>query len=455
MLGDIEKANQFIGKKKARWVSVNFLDVLGATRSISLPASAFLDGQAWEGVDFDGSSLGFSRVDDSDMVVVPDPASIRLDPFSEGKTAMAMGYTQTAKGEPWGPRSGLKKMLDRFSRHSLVPYISPEMEFYVFESIEHAILENDFMGKDLDWAGKNVMHSMLGYHESEDYMLRPGKSYLASGPEDTLRDFRNKLSEILLGMGYDIRYHHHECGRKQIEIETGYYPAIESADFIVNFKYAAKSLGKSLSLLPTFMPKPVANDAGSGMHFHILLKKRDKNVLNDKGGMSRLGMSFIAGLLKHAPALCAFTNPTINSYRRLIPGFEAPVAIGWSRSNRSALIRVPSSAKGEKNNLEIRNPDPSANPYMASIAILAAGLDGIEKRYKTPKESTGNLYERGEIPQLPLTLKEALDIALEDKVISSAFDRELLDAYVKAKRTEVESYRRHVPVWDFNKYFGI
>jgi glutamine synthetase len=274
-------------------------------------------------------------------------------------------------------------------------------------------------------------------------------------PKDTLTGYRDRLSELLMGMGYRIRYHHHEVGRRQQEIETGYYPALEAADYLLLFKYLAKYLGVNSGLLPTFMPKPSSHDAGNGMHFHFFLRKGARNAFNSGGRMSKLAMSFVAGLLEHAPGLCAFTNPTVNSYRRLLPDFEAPVVIGWSRSNRSALIRVPASAKEEKTNVEIRSPDPSADPYFASTAMLAAGLDGIGRKLSPPEEGKGNLYESGDVRLLPKSLEEALEYAGDDEVLVKAVGEGTFELYRKAKLEEVESHRRQVPVWDFNMYYGV
>lgn len=452
---DYARANALIEKDKLKWITVNFLDIMSGHRSISLPASSFLESKAWESVDFDGSSVGLATVDKSDMALVPDPKTLIIDPFSEDNTGMLMASIKNADGEMLGPRSGLERMLKEYDDRGMCPHISPEMEFYVFRSIGEALLENDFMGTDIDGASKNLMHSFLGIYDKKEYPPKSKQSYLSSIPTDDLRAYRDRLSGLLLDAGYGIRYHHHEAGRRQIEIETGYYPATQSADFVVNFKYFAKVLAKDFGLLPTFMPKPSAHDAGNGMHFHIRVMKGEKNAFNNDGELSDVVMHFIAGLMEHAPALCAFTNPTINSYRRLMPGYEAPVVVAWSRSNRSALIRVPSSSKGESNNIEIRNPDPSCNPYFALTVILAAGLDGVKKKMSPPEESVGNLYKENGAPTLPATLKEALDASARDELIVNAIGEELFDIYRTAKEKEIAEYRKHVPIWDFNMYYGV
>ena len=451
----ISDVNQLIKEKEIRWVVVNFIDIFGHHRNISLPAKSFLTGHAWDSIDIDGSSVGFASVEKSDMCLIPDAESYWIDPFSES-TVKVHACIQDHNGEKVGPRSTLKKIIQEYEKIGLTPYLSPEMEFYVFENMEQAILENDFMGADMDWGGKNIMHTYLDHYSKSRYPIRAKQAYLTADVHESLRDFRDKLSEILQEAGYPIRYHHHEVGRRQLEIETGYFLAMRAADYIVNFKYLAKGLGKEWGLLPTFMPKPSAYDAGNGMHFHIMLKNGDKNAFsNEDGELNETAKHFIAGLMEHASALCTFTNPTINSYRRLIPGYEAPVAIAWSRGNRTALIRVPSSAKGDKNNIEIRNPDTSANPYFAATAILAAGLDGIKRKLEAPPEASGNLYECKESPMLPTILDEALEATSKDDVILDAIGREMFETIKAKKKEEICQYRKQIPIFDFNRYFGV
>ena len=326
----------------------------------------------------------------------------------------------------------------------------------MYENMEQAILENDFMGADIDHSGKNVMHTFLEHYSTSKYPVRAKQGYLTANVHESLRDFRDKLSELLQEAGYQIRYHHHEVGRRQLEIETGYFPAMKAADYIVNFKYIAKGLGKEWGLLPTFMPKPSAHDAGNGMHFHIMLKEGEKNAFsNEAGELNETAKHLIAGLMEHASALCTFTNPTINSYRRLIPGFEAPVVIAWSRSNRTALIRVPGSAKGDNNNIEIRNPAPSANPYLAATAILAAGLDGIKRKLEAPPEASGNLYESNDLPMLPTILDEALEATSKDNVILDAIGREMFETIKAKKKKEIFQHHKQIPISDFNLYYDV
>ena len=451
----ISDVKQLIKEKSIRWVVVNFIDIFGHHRNISLPAESFLSGHAWDGIDIDGSSVGFASVEKSDMSLIPDAESYWIDPFTES-TIKLHACIQNHSGENVGPRSALKKIIQEYEKLGLTPYISPEMEFYVFENMQQAILENDFMGADMDWGGKNIMHTLLDHYSKSKYLVRAKQAYLSADVHESLRDFRDKLSELLMDAGYPIRYHHHEVGRRQLEIETGYFPAMKAADYIVNFKYMAKGLGKEWGLLPTFMPKPSAHDAGNGMHFHIMLKNGENNAFsNEAGELNETAKHLIAGLMEHAPALCTFTNPTINSYRRLIPGFEAPVVIAWSRSNRTALIRVPGSAKGESNNIEIRNPDPSANPYFAATAILAAGLDGIKRKLEAPPEATGNLYERDDLPMLPTILDEALDATARDDVILDAIGRDIFETIKTKKKQEVRQYRSQIPIFDFNRYYDV
>jgi len=450
------KVNELIRKRKIKWVVLNFLDIQGEQRCMSVPSASFTQGKAWEGMDCDGSSLGFMGHEKSDMLLVPDPDSCWVDPFFTDPTLNIHANTSTHSHEAIGPRGCLGRLLTAYKKAKLEPMLSPEMEFSLYESIQQAILDNDIMGVDMDWAGKNVLHTFFGYYDQPSHPLRPKNGYLSSNVNEDHKDYRNCLSNLLTDIGYDIRYHHHEGGKRQLEIETGYYPAMKAADFIADFKYLARGLGRQQGVIPTFMAKPSAHDAGNGMHFHIRLMRGRENAFSDKNGnLSRTAMQFIAGLMKHAPAICSFTNPTINSYRRLMPGFHAPTAISWSRSNRTALIRIPASAKGPSNNIEIRNPDPSANPYLASVAILAAGFDGIKKEMAPPKESKGNLYKESGLENLPSSLEEALELTAKDRVIREAVGDALFDNFREAKLAEICSYRKHVPIWDFNMYFNV
>jgi glutamine synthetase len=451
-----KKVNDMIKKKNVRWVVLNFLDISGEQRCISLPSASFSSGTAWEGVDCDGSSLGFAAPEKSDILLIPDPESCWMDPFFQDRTLNVHASASTHDGTLIGPRSRLDKIIGEYRKLGLTALLSPEMEFSLYDNIQQAILDNDIMGTDMDWAGKNVLHGFFGLYDEPSHPLRPKKAYLSSNICEDRKGYRNSLSNLLTEIGYDIRYHHHEGGKRQLEIETGYFPAMKAADFVADFKYLARGLGKDHGVIPTFMAKPSTHDAGNGMHFHIRLMKGGKNAFSDKHGeLNETSMQFIAGLMFHARAICSFTNPTINSYRRLQPGFQAPTGISWSRSNRTALIRVPSSAKGESNNIEIRNPDPSANPYLASTAILAAGLDGIKRKMKAPAESRGNLYNSKDLVSLPSSLAEAIEATSEDKVILNAVGMDIFEAFREMKFKEISDYRRHVPVWDFNMYFNI
>jgi glutamine synthetase len=451
-----KKVNELIKRKKIKWVVLNFLDISGEQRCISLPSSSFTNGTAWQGVDCDGSSLGFAAPEKSDILLIPDAESCWIDPFFQDQTLNIHASTSTHDSKLIGPRSCLEKIIDEYQKEGLTALLSPEMEFCLYDNIHQAILDNDIMGTDMDWAGKNVLHGFFGLYDEPSHPLRAKKAYLSSNICEDQKDYRNALSNLLTGIGYEIRYHHHEGGKRQLEIETGYFPAMKAADFIADFKYLARGLGKDFDVIPTFMAKPSTHDAGNGMHFHIRLMKGKKNAFSDKNGeLNETAMQFIAGLMAHARALCSFTNPTINSYRRLQPGFQAPTVISWSRSNRTALIRVPSSAKGDTNNIEIRNPDPSANPYLASVAILAAGLDGIKRKMKVQPEAKGNLYNGSGMESLPSSLAEALEATANDKIILAAVGKELFESFREIKLKEISDYKRHVPVWDFNMYFNV
>jgi len=227
-----KEVNDLIEKQGIKWVVVNFIDIDGEHRNISLPESSFLTGNAWNGIDFDGSSVGFASVEKSDMSLIPDSESYWIDPFLENTLNLHASIGNSA-GEKIGPRSTLMKIIQEYRKEGLMPHISPEMGFYVFENMEQAILENDFMGADMDWGGKNVMHSLLGFYDEARYPIRAKQAYLTADVHESMRQYRDRLSEHLIDAGYQIRYHHHEAGRKQLEIETGYFPAMKAADYIV------------------------------------------------------------------------------------------------------------------------------------------------------------------------------------------------------------------------------
>jgi glutamine synthetase len=428
-------------EQNVRFVRLQFSDVLGMVKNVDIPVSQLpkaLDGQ----IMFDGSSIeGFVRIEESDMLLRPDPATFAIFPWDEGqgRTARLICDVCHPDGTPFegDPRSTLKRVLGEAQKMGFTMMVGSEPEFFLFER-----------GPDGKPTTKPSDHG----------------SYFDLVPLDRSEACRRDITAALMEMGFDIEAAHHEVAPGQHEIDFKYADAVTTADNISTFRFVARTIALKHNLWASFMPKPVFGVAGSGMHLHQSLFRGDENAFHDPNGpheLSDLCRSYIAGLLEHAPAYTAICNPLVNSYKRLVPGYEAPVYIAWSLANRSPLVRVP-ARRGKSTRVELRSPDPSCNPYLALAVTLAAGLDGIKRNLTPPERVERNLYEmsreeRAEegIAALPGNLISALEALKKDDVIQAALGEHLLLAFLEAKQIEWDIYRSQVHAWELDQYLAM
>jgi glutamine synthetase len=424
-----------------RFIRLQFTDILGIVKNVSIPVEELekaLDGE----IMFDGSSIeGFTRIQESDMYLVPDYNTFSILPWrpKDGAVARLICDIYTANKEPFSgcPRYILKKVIKEAAEMGFTMYAGPEPEFFLFET---------------DEKGRPTT------------ITNDKGSYFDLSPVDLGEDARRDIVLALQEMGFEIETSHHEVAPGQHEIDFKYADALTTADNIATFKFVTKAIAKKHGLYATFMPKPIFGENGSGMHTHQSLFKDGVNAFYDEKG--ELGLSdtakyYIGGLLKHAKAFTAVTNPTVNSYKRLVPGYEAPVYISWSGRNRSALIRVP-AAKGQGTRIELRSPDPSANPYFALAVMLKSGLDGIKNKIDPGPQTFNNIYEMTEkerieagIESLPGSLKEALEYMAKDDLIKETLGEHAYQHFVRAKLIEWDIYRIQVHQWELDQYLEI
>ena len=435
-----------VQEDEVRFVSLQFTDILGMIKSVTIPVGRL--GEALEqGVWFDGSSIeGFARIYESDMVLVPDPTTYQVLPWSapERRRARLICDVHGPEGHPAlsAPRVVLKHVLARAAERGYVCNFGPELEFFLFKR------NGDY---------------------STGHPTRPAPhdvgSYFDFSPRDEAQKVRSEIILALEAMGMQVEMSHHEVATGQHEIDFRYADALTSADNAVTFKYAVRAIAATYGIYASFMPKPIFGINGSGMHTHqSLFDEAGRNLFydsDDEYRLSRLAYNFIAGQMEHARALSAVVAPTVNSYKRLTPGYEAPVYICWAQLNRSALIRVPGHGRQQESatRAELRCPDPSANPYLAFAAMLAAGLDGIERDLTPPPPVNEDVYHFDErdlreraIGTLPGTLSEALDALEQDDVIRGALGPAIADAFLRAKRAEWDEYRIQVTSWELGRY---
>ncbi|HPP36297.1 MAG TPA: glutamine synthetase family protein [Clostridiales bacterium] len=430
---------KIVRDEKVEFIRLQFTDIFGMLKNVSITAKQLekaLDNQCM----FDGSSIeGFVRIEESDMYLSPDTDSFVILPWNSeiGKTARLICDVYTADGKPFegDPRHVLKRALNKAAGMGYDTFnVGPECEFFLF-------LVDD------EGNPTTITHDKAGYFDL--------------GPVDLGEKARRDMCLTLEEMGFEVEQSHHEEAPGQHEIDFKYTDALNAADAIQTFKLVVKTIAQKHGLHATFMPKPVYGIAGSGMHVNTSLFNKGKNVFYDENGPLELSQEaywFIGGLMKNIRSITALTNPLVNSYKRLIPGYEAPVYIAWSARNRSPLIRVP-SARGTATRLELRCPDPSCNPYLALAAILSAGLDGIENRIQPPEPVNRNLYDMsyedrcaGQIGALPASLEEAIC-----EMSQSGFARELLgdhifNKYIEAKLKECEGYKTQISRWEIDAY---
>jgi glutamine synthetase len=429
-----------------KFISLQFTDVTGAVKSVDIPAHRLQEALE-DGIWFDGSSVeGFARIQESDMRLVLDPATYAVLPWSKEELRRARIFCDIYLPDnspfPGDPRGVLKRMLAKIEARGWTYNVGPEPEFFLFR-------------RNGPESMHPVPHDVGGYF---DFSAR----------DEAVR-VRTELMDALTGMGLEVEMGHHEVALGQHEIDFRFGHALRTADNVLTLKYTVKAIAAAHDLVASFMPKPIFGINGSGMHCHQSLFDREGNNIFFDGGeqfhLSPTAYGFIAGQLAHARAMSAILAPTINSYKRLVPGYEAPVYVGWAQINRSALIRIPRYTEGrdKATRAELRCPDPSANPYLAFAVMLAAGLDGID-RGLTPPDPLNNLNvyhltedERREmnIAELPGSLAEALREAETDAVVKEALGPVAYEAFYRAKWAEVEESRMHVTDWEVERYLEL
>ena len=424
-----------------KFIRLWFTDILGLLKSFAITVEE-LEGALEEGMGFDGSSIeGFARIDESDMVALPDPATFRLLPWRpRNEAAVARMFCDILRpgGELFegDPRYILKRNLKRAADLGYTFYVGPELEYFYFR---------DSQGTEpLDQGG-----------------------YFDLTPRDAATDMRRETVLTLEDMGIRIEYSHHEGAPSQHEIDMRYTDALTMADSVMTYRLVVKEVALKYGAYATFMPKPVFGINGSGMHTHQSLFRGDRNAFfekDDEYHLSKIAKYYIAGLLKHAPEITAVTNQWINSYKRLVPGYEAPVYLSWARRNRSDLIRIPEYRPGREKStrIEFRAPDPACNPYLTFSVMLAAGLEGIEKEYEVPEPIEENVYEMTEeerqkrsIGTLPASLLEAILLTEKSELVRKALGEHVFAAFIKNKKIEWDQYQTQVTDYELNKYLPI
>ena len=428
-----------IEEEDVEFIRLQFTDIFGTLKNIAITSSQLekaLDNKCM----FDGSSVeGFVRIEESDMYLYPDYDTFEIFPWrpQQGKVARLICDVYTPDGKPFegDPRWILKKTIKEANDLGYRFDVGPECEFFLFHTDDNGL-------------PTTLSHEKAGYFDL--------------GPNDLGENIRRDMVLTLEDMGFEIEASHHEVAPAQHEIDFKYDEALKTADNIQTFKMTVKTIAKRHGLYATFMPKPKFGISGSGMHINMSLATEEgKNIFADENG--KIGLSddayhFIAGIMKHARGMSAITNPLVNSYKRLVPGYEAPVYIAWSAKNRSPLIRIPAS-RGNGTRVELRNPDPTANPYLVLALCLAAGLDGIKNKVEVPESVDCNIYEMtpGErraagIENMPADLKEAVDCLVADEFLCSVLGEHITTKYVEAKMKEWENYTTRVSQWEIDEY---
>jgi glutamine synthetase len=443
-----QDALEFLKDNEAEFLDVRFTDPFGMWHHFSLPATEIGEDTFAEGLGFDGSSIrGFKAINESDMLLNLDPATLFMDPFTEHETAVVIANIEdpiTREAYSRDPRYVAKKAEAYLKSTGIgdTAFFGPEAEFFVFDRLRYKNEANHaFFEIDSDEA-----HWNSGAEDATGYTIRQKGGYFPCAPADKLQDLRSEMVTIMQQIGIHVEVHHHEVATAgQCEIDLRFDELVRMADKQMKYKYVVKNTAARYGYAATFMPKPLFGDNGSGMHVHQSIWKNGENVFYDANGYAGLSDEarwYIGGLLKHAPSLLAFTNPSTNSYRRLVPGYEAPINLVYSLRNRSACIRIPMYSQSPKaKRIEFRCPDPTANPYLAFSAMLMAGLDGIQNQIEPMAPVDKDLYElapeeKAGIPQTPRSLREVLENLRADHdylLKGDVFTTEFIEAYVDWK----------------------
>ncbi len=474
MIKTIEEALTFIKVNKIEMIDFKLIDLDGRWRHITIPAANFKPSLFESGIGFDASNYGFAPVENSDMVFVPDITTMRIDPFTKVPTVIMVGDVLVIGKDnvPFDqyPRNIAKRAEEYMEETGIADTIlmGPEYEFHIFDHVAFEVKSNSaFYHVDTAQA---EWHSGKMTDDNNGYQVSTKGGYHIDIPNDINYDLRSQICNLMNEWGVAVKYHHHEVGGSgQMEIEVEFDKMSKMADNTMIAKYLIKNSANKAGKTATFMPKPLGAEAGNGLHVHMMLFKNGSPLFyNEKNyaGLSDTAMYFMGGILKHIKSLCAFTNPSTNSYKRLIPGYEAPVTVGYATANRSAVVRIPAYAKKpEVKRFELRNPDATSNPYFAFSAILMAGLDGVIKKIDPRDYNWGpfdfNLYhlsedERTKIDSLPRSLNEALDALENDHqylLEGGVFPKRLIDIWISEKRLEARKIDNIPHPAEFKKYY--
>lgn len=467
-----QKVLDFIKKNGIKFVDLKFMDFPGQWQHFTVPVSEFDESAFENGFGFDGSSIrGWKKINESDMLIIPDPNTMFVDKFIKAPTvSLICDVYEPATKERYTrcPRSIAQKAEAYLKSAGIADkaFFGPEAEFFVFDDVRFDSKPNGaFYFVDSVEGNWNT-----GRDEGPNLGHKPRykEGYFPVPPVDSLNDLRNEMALNLMEIGIPVEAQHHEVASGgQCEIDLRFKPLLEAADQLLMFKYVVKNTAKQYGKTATFMPKPVEGDNGSGMHVHVSLWKRNKPLFAGSGyaGLSDTALYFIGGILKHAASLLAFTNPTTNSYKRLVPGFEAPVNLAYSQKNRSAAIRIPMySASPKAKRIEFRCPDPSSNPYLAFSAILMAGVDGILNKIDPGEPLDKDIYdlppeELENVPSTPGTLAEALNALEEDHeylLKGNVFTEDVIETWINYKRErEVQSLALRPHPYEFQLYYDV
>jgi glutamine synthetase len=474
MFQSADEVLTYIRDEDVEFVDVRFCDLPGVMQHFTVPVESFAAEVFSEGLMFDGSSIrGFQAIHESDMLLLPDPTTALIDPFRTHKTLNITFFVHdplTGEAYSRDPRNIARKA-EEYLRGSGIgdaAYFGPEAEFYIFDDVRFETKQNSgYYFVDSVEAAWNTGREEEGGNKG--YKPRYKGGYFPVSPTDHLTDLRSEIVKKLIAAGIKVEMQHHEVGTAgQAEIDFRFDTLLKTADNLMTFKYIVKNTARAAGRTVTFMPKPIFGDNGSGMHCHQSLWKDGSPIFYDEigyAGLSDIARYYIGGLLKHAPSLLAFTNPTVNSYHRLVPGFEAPVNLVYSQRNRSACVRIPITGTNPKaKRLEFRVPDPSCNPYLAFAAMLMAGLDGIKNKIEPPEPVDKDLYElppeeHAAVAQVPGSLEKVLDLLEADHeylLDGGVFTPDLIETWVTWKReNEVDPIRLRPHPHEFELYFDI
>lgn len=470
----VENVLKTIQENNIEWVDFRFVDLSGRAHHISLPSTEVDEETFVNGVAFDGSSIpGFRGIEESDMVMMPDPESTFIDPFTQHPTINIMCDIFTPDGERYerDPRSIAVKAEEYLQKIGIGTRanFAPESEFFIFDDVRYESGTNSAsFFVDSEEAGWNTNRKEEGGNLG--FKVRVKGGYVPVAPVDTQQDIRSEMSRLLEEAGMRVERHHHEVATAgQAEINFRFDTLKKTADNLLTYKYIVHNTARQYGKTATFMPKPLFGDNGSGMHVHQSIFDGDTPLFYEKGGyanLSEMALHYIGGILYHAPALIALTNPSTNSFKRLVPGYEAPVNLVYSKGNRSAAVRIPVAAVTPKGcRIEFRTPDSTANPYLAFAAMLMAGLDGIKRKINPTELGYGpvdkNIYELSEddkanIRSVPASLEEALDALAADYEFlteGGVFTKDFIDNYIKFKRNEAKSVAIRVHPHEYSLYY--